>query len=274
MHILRLALLVLSVLVAVGLAVAYLRAVRPSVEAPATAVVPEEPGERRASAEEIAAARQTIEEAFGSAPEYAEVLERSRTLFPSDYEVFLENASQKAAATGENPSADRLVFELARTLRASRGILAAKAGAAALDHVFELQRDMLRALALENPRLCVDFLYGGAGEDFFRFSAQNRALVARFAFAGVEAISDGQAQRIEREAPTRGDLQELERGLRDKGLATDEIEAVLDGKTTDPPIEDERLCRAGRIYLDSLAGLPEPTRMRLYGLAMELMARS
>jgi hypothetical protein len=92
--------------------------------------------------------------------------------------------------------------------------------------------------------------------------------------AEVEAIADGQAERIDREAPTRADLRELEDGLRAKGLETDEVEAVLDGKTPDPPIDDERFCRAGRIYLDVLAGLSEPARMRLYGLAVELMARS
>jgi hypothetical protein len=277
MHVLRLALLILSVLVGVGLVIGYLRATRPASEEPGPVAAPAAPAaveERRASPQEIAAARGQIEEALASAPEYSEVTARLSAQFPADYEAFLAEASRRSAVTGTAANADVLVFEAARTLRASRGILAAKAGVAVLDHIFELQRDMLRALALEDPRLCVDFLYGGAGEGFFRFSAQNRGLVARFAMAGVEAITDGQAARIDREAPTRGDLQLLEDGLLAKGLLSDEIEAVLDGKTADPPIEDERMCRAGRIYLDVLAGLPEPARMRLYGLAVELMARS
>jgi len=274
MHVLRVALLILSVLVAVGLAVVYLRATRSTDEGPGSIAKPAEMDERQISPEEIATARRGIDAALAAATEYAQVVDRLSALFPADYEAFLAAASRRSAATGEISSADMLVFEATRTLRTSRGILAAKASVAALDLVFELQRDMLRALAIEDPHLCVDFLYGEAGEDFFRFSAGNRALVARFAMAGIEAITDGRAARIDREAPTRSDLQVLEDGLRAKGLQTDEIEAILDGKMADPPIEDERLCRAGRIYLDVLAGLPEPARMRLYGFSVELMARS
>jgi hypothetical protein len=262
------------VLVAVGLAIAYLRITRPTSEVPAPVPAPAKVEERQPSPEEIAAARRMVEETLAAAPEYADVLERLRARFPADYEAFLAEASRRSLGAAAPSGADSLVFEAARRVRASRGILAAKAGVVALDTVFELQRDMLRALALEDPRLCVDFLYGGAGEGFFRFSARHRALVARFALAGVEAITDGQATRIDRAAPTRADLEVLEEGLRAKGLAADEIEAILDGKTADPPIEDERLCRAGRIYLDVLASLPEPERMRLYALAVELMARS
>jgi hypothetical protein len=274
MHVLRVALLILSVLGVGGVAIAHFLVSRPIEAGSAPIAAPAELDARQASPEEIAAARQKIVEVLAATPEYAQVVDRLSMLFPADYEAFLMAASRRSSATGEVPSADVLVFEAARTLRASRGILAAKAGAAALDHVFELQRALLRALALEDPRLCVDFLYGGADEGFFRFSAQNRALVARFALAGLAAITDGQAERIDREAPTRGDLEALEDGLRAKGLEPDEIDAILDGKMADPPIEDERLCRAGRIYLDVLAGLPEPERMRLYGFALELMARS
>jgi hypothetical protein len=274
MHVLRVALLILSALVTVGLAVAYLRGGRPIQETPRTAEVSPEAVERQATSEEIAQARRRIEDALASATDYADVVSRLSTRFPADYEAFLDAASRRSALGTEALNADLLVFDAARTLRASRGILAAKAGVAALDRVFDLQRDMLRALALEDQHLCVDFLYGGASDGFFRFSEQHRPLVARFAMAGLDAITDGQEERIDREAPTRNDLQELEDGLRAKGLETDEVEAVLDGKTTEPPMDDDRLCRAGRIYLDVLAGLPEPTRMRLYGLAVELMARS
>ncbi len=274
MHVLRVALLFLSILVAVGLAVGYFRAAEPSDEGAGSIAAPATMEERQSSPEEIAAARRKIEESLASTTEYTSVINIMKEIFPVDYETFLGAVARRSAPAGEISSGDALVFEAARTLRASRGILAAKAGAAALDHVFELQRDMLRALALEDPHLCVDFLYGEASENFFRFSARNRALVARFASAGVTAIRDGQTERIDREAPTRSDLEVLEDGLRAKGLQTDEIEAVLDGKSPDPPIADERLCRAGRIYLDVLAGLPESSRMRFYGFAVELMARS
>jgi hypothetical protein len=62
--------------------------------------------------------------------------------------------------------------------------------------------------------------------------------------------------------------------LRAKGLDTPEIEALLDGKAGDPPIGDAKMCRAGQVYLETLAAMPEPTRLRIYSLAVELMARS
>ena len=59
-----------------------------------------------------------------------------------------------------------------------------------------------------------------------------------------------------------------------KGLSQAEIEALLDGKTPDPPLPEARLCKAGRVYLEMLKTLPEPVRLRIYALAVELMARS
>jgi hypothetical protein len=66
----------------------------------------------------------------------------------------------------------------------------------------------------------------------------------------------------------------LENALTKRGLSKVEIDALLDGKTPDPPLEDARMCAAGQTYLDVLSGLPEPARLRIYGLAVELMARS
>jgi hypothetical protein len=133
---------------------------------------------------------------------------------------------------------------------------------------------MLRALAAKDPRLCVNFLYGGESPGFFEFSAQNRGLVAAMAIAGIDAIHDGEIKRIERPAPTGTDFDALEKALRAKGLDTPEIEALLDGKAGDPPIGDAKMCRAGQVYLETLAAMPESTRLRIYGLAVELMARS
>jgi hypothetical protein len=273
MHVLRIALLVLAVVVGIGLVLGYVRTSRPKDETPEPVAAPVAVDERQVTLDEIAAARQRIETRLGGALEYAQLVDRMKTRFPTDYEAFLSDAARRSATSGVEPDVDILVFEAVRTVRVTRGVLAAKAGAATLDHFFEAQRTMLRALALEDSRLCVDFLYGGVGPGFFRFSAQNRASVARFALAGLDAIVDGRAERIDRDAPSRADLEALEGGLVAKGLQTEEIEAVLDAKTTDPPIADESLCRAGRIYLDVLADLPEPSRMRLYGFAVELMAR-
>ena len=134
---------------------------------------------------------------------------------------------------------------------------------------------MLRALAAKDPRLCVHFLYGGESPGFFEFSAQNRLLVAAMAIAGIDAIHDGEIKRIDRPAPTGKDFDALEKALRAKGLDTPEIEALLDGKAWgDPPIGDAKMCRAGQVYLETLAAMRELTRLRIYGLAVELMARS
>ena len=215
-----------------------------------------------------------LEEKLKTAPEYAAFFDRLKTVFPSEYEFFLAAFAQRFAANGEIASADLLMAEAARSLRLSRGILAAKAGGPALEHIFELHFAMLRALAAKDPRLCVNFLYGGESSGFFEFSAQNRGLVAAMAIAGIDAIHDGEIKRIERPAPTGTDFDALEKALRAKGLDTPEIEALLDGKASDPPIGDAKMCRAGQVYLETLAAMPESTRLRIYGLAVELMARS
>jgi hypothetical protein len=152
--------------------------------------------------------------------------------------------------------------------------MAARADSRALVRVFEMQLAIVQTLADKDARLCVDFLYGGTSKGFFDFSAANRDLVAEMAIAGLEAISSGETNKIVRSAPNEKDFQLLEQALRDKGLDTEEIEAILDGKSTEPPIPDARMCGIGQIYLETLATMPEPERLRIYGLALELMARS
>lgn len=269
MHILRLALLGLAALVALFLGWTFWIEANRTPNAPSSKIA-----EPQTSPEAIAAARGAIEAELAAVPEYAGFLDRLKTKFPADYEAFLAKASRRSAVTGETQSADFLMIDAVRALRLSHGVLAAKAEQPALDHVFEMQLAMLRALAGKNQGLCVDFLYGGANGDFLDFSAANRSLVAAMASAGVDAISDGQINRIEREEPTAADFQRLEEDLRAKGLDTLEIEALLDGKTPNPPLDDARMCRAGAIYLETLAAMPEPLRMRIYGFAVELMARS
>ena len=99
-------------------------------------------------------------------------------------------------------------------------------------------------------------------------------LAGEMAIAGLDAIVDGQAKKNTRQAPSDADFALLEKGMAAKGLSQAEIEALLDGKTPDPPLEDARLCQAGRVYLEMLKTLPEPVRLRIYALAVELMARS
>ncbi|HUZ91669.1 MAG TPA: hypothetical protein VMU78_07200, partial [Methylocella sp.] len=92
--------------------------------------------------------------------------------------------------------------------------------------------------------------------------------------AGLDAMHEGEVKRVERPAPTDTDFDALEKALRERGLETAEVEALLDGKASDPPIADTKMCRAGQIYLETLATMPEPVRLRIYGFAVELMAKS
>jgi hypothetical protein len=275
-NILRLVLLGLAALVAIVAGAALLQNAirRDTPSKPLIATASTRPGKAWTSPDEIDVARRAFKEKLKAAPEYAAFFDRLETVYPSEYESFLATFAERSAAGGETASADLLVAEAVRSLRLSRGILAAKAGPRALEHVFELHIAVLRALAAKDPNLCVDFLYGGEGSGFFEFSAQNRGLVAALAIAGIDAIRDGEIQRIDRPAPTGMDFDALEKALRAKGLDSPEIEALLDGKVSDPPLGAATMCRAGQVYLETLAAMPESTRLRIYGLAVELMARS
>ena len=84
----------------------------------------------------------------------------------------------------------------------------------------------------------------------------------------------GSMEQVQRAAPSDADFTLLDKALVDKGLSRPEIDALLDGKTANPPIADEAMCKAGQIYLGTLATLPKEPRARLYGLAVDLMAKS
>jgi hypothetical protein len=244
---------------------------------PATAVTTHIPVQDKPSSADLAARadmRQKIEAQLAQSPEYMRFFDRLKLVFPTEYESIMDTFAKRAATAGETDDIDAMMSEAVRALRVSHGVLAAKANGPALQKIFGMQLTMMQALSTKDPRLCVDFLYGGASRGFFSFSSDNRALVSDMALAGLDAIINGQANKIERAGPTETDFQLLEKALRDQGLNSSEIEALLDGKTADPPIADTRMCNVGQMYLQTLASLPEATRFRLYGLAVELMARS
>lgn len=267
MHTLRLALLGLAALVAIFLGWTYLHQ-------PANAPDAAAARQRRTSPQEVAAMRRAIERSVAETTDYAGFLERVKTAFPAEYEGFLTRAAEHAAIAGDAPSADALMIAAARDLRSSHGVLAAKAEGPALDHYFEAKRAMLDALAAKNQALCVDFLYGGGNGDFASFSRDHRGLLAAMANAGLDAISDGQTRRVEREAPNDADFHSLENALRAQGVSNAAIGALLDGKAPNPPLDDSEMCQAGQIFLQTLAALPDAARWRIYGFAVELMAHS
>jgi hypothetical protein len=159
-----------------------------------------------------------------------------------------------------------------RQLRQTRGLLAAKAGGQALDQLFAANRLVVRQLASSDAALCVDFLNGAPADRFVAFTSANRGLMAGEALAGLEAMDDGAHKKIDREAPSSQDFDDLERLLLSKGLDKPAIDLLLDGKTPDPPLTDAQACRNGLVYLDALQSLPDLQRLRLYALAVEVMA--
>lgn len=227
----------------------------------------------RDAATVLAMRRANIESTIEGTPDVSPFFDRLRVVLPGEYAMWL----QKAASASPDPALDTPDFWLSdavKVVRQSHGALAVKADATPLSEIFARQAAVLAALAARDARLCVDFLYGGASEGFFAFAAENRALVGALALASLDAIADGQAKKLTREMPTDADFAALEGALREKGLNDAEITALLDGKSPEPPLPDGRLCDMGRLYLDALAGLPEETRLRLYALAIGLMARS
>lgn len=220
-------------------------------------------------------AREKIEKRIATtAPDYMRFFDRLKELLPDEYDRILDGFARQSLEGADMTNVDSLLSEAVRTLRLSNGSYAAKADGPALSRIFDLQLAMMRALAAKDPKLCVDFLYGGASQAFFEFSSQNRPLVADMAVAGLEAITDGRAKLIERRPPSDGDFGLLETALKAKQVSDAEISAILDGKNPTPPIAATRMCEVGQIYLQTLTELPAESRFRIYGLAVELMAHS
>lgn len=232
------------------------------------------PTTREPTAAELAASRARIEALILSTPEYSDYFVKLRGAFPADQNEALDALARRAFASGAPPTADEAIAESVRVLRQSRGVLAARADLPAQQRIFAAQATLLGALAKENPRLCVDYLYGGVSEGFLKFAGSRRDLVAEMANAGLAAIIEGHGKRASPERPTDEDFTALEKALADAGLTAAEIAALIDGKTADPPISDARMCEAGRIHLSTLMALPEPARRRFFALMLELMARS
>ncbi len=220
------------------------------------------------------AARNIVLSRMTDAPDYIPFYDRLRTEFPSEYATVVDQASKAVIQTGRPPSPERLLTDALRDLRQSRGVLVAKAAALPLGEVFAAQSAMLDTLGEQNPALCVDFLYGGTGPDFMAFLATHRALLERIALATLNAIADGRTKQVDRDAPTSADFDQLTTVLKDHNLSNDQIAALLDGKSFDPPLPDAKICEAGRTYLHVLNDMPDELRQRVYGLSAQLLARS
>jgi len=221
-----------------------------------------------------AALRDEIEATIETSPEFTPFFQALRTSFPAIFEIFLDEAGHRFNQAHETGGADALMSDAIQILRQSKGKFAANSDSLALLHFFETEIDLLQALAAADQHLCVDFLYGGTSEGFFRFSGDNRVLIENMALASLDAINNGLEQKIERTAPNSEDFALLENALRSKGLENNEIDTLLDGKMQDPPMDDSKLCHLGQVYLQTLSEMPEPSRSRIFALAIELMAKS
>ena len=217
--------------------------------------------------------RLAIERALAQASAYAPVFERMREEFPGDYERQMNEFIRQARRNGVQ-SADFYSVETIRSLRHRRGLVAARAGSAKLMQVFDIQGQMLDALAKVSPALCVNFLYGDTGATFYGFAAENRQLIAGMALAAIEAAADGAKHSFERATPSARDFDLLDKALIARGLSRDEVNALLDGEMPTTPPSDARLCEAGRLYIEAMRKLPEGPRLRIQALAISIMARS
>ena len=236
-----------------------------------TTVSVEVPAEPEAAAARDPQKLAALQERLRQAPEYAAFFEQLRSLFPSDYEAAVSQALNQGIATHDE-AADLFLAQAVQTLRQNRGLMGARAGGEALDNLFEQHGKVLKQLAATDSTLCVDFLNGAPARRFVAFAGANRGLMAAEAEAGLAAIDDGAHKKIEREAPSPEDFDELERNMLAKGMDKAAVNQLLDGKAPDPPLSDAQQCRNGLIYLESMKALPEMQRLRLYALALEVMA--
>ena len=208
--------------------------------------------------------------------EFANFYGKLKTDFPHDYAAVLDRVTsvQQHAAGYPGTTGDSMIWEALRDLQQDQGVLASQAGPVALDGYFDARLAMLDGLAPLNARDCVDFLYGMTDSSIAEFTASHHGLVATLAERQLGAIEDGKSRHADRAVPTDADFTTLSAALAARQVTPQEIALLLDGATPDPPVPDRRLCDLGRIYLDTLRGLPADARQRVYGLAAELLARS
>ena len=244
----------------------------------AVAPVPPAPAPRPAPAQTIEAMRGLVEARVAAIPAYAAYFARLRAAFPAEYPAILDAIARPAlaaAAKGAAPgSADEDVALAMHRLRQTHGILAARAELATLDRLPLAQLAIMKALAAGDPKLCVDYFYGGGTRDFYAFSALNRALVANLAIASLDAIAEGRSRDNAPPEPGDADIQSFDDSLAAGGLDRAQIDVLLEGKMPGTPLDDASLCHAGLVYLQVALSLPGAIRLPLLSRSAALAARS
>ncbi len=248
------------------------RTVAPEAPPPPTASLPQPPA--AFTTPPLAEARHSVEARVTEVPQYAMFFAALGEAFPHVRESLLDQWAARLGRSGVLASPDTLIWQAMRDVQQSQGLLARRAGDEALSAYFDARLALLDAMAPSDPKLCADFLYGSADVSLDAFSATHRDLVADLALRQLAALKSGQHGKDDPVAPTPADFDLVAAQLAAKGLSPDEIGVLIDGRMLDPSPSDTRLCDMGRIYLAVLRALPAEARLRIYGLAAELLARS
>lgn len=273
---LRLVLLGLAALISFALSATFImRAFRSSSTEPVAQVTPAIVPQTAPAATDpkIKAARGRIERAIADAPDYTKFFDRLRLVFPSEYESIL-NEIASANADAADVNIDKVMMEANENLRHRLGQQISGASDEALDKYFAMQSKEVQALGEKDSHLCVVFAGGGQAAGFLNFWADHRPLISEAALAGLDAMNSGRTDQIKRGVPSDDDLQVLEHALVDGGLTRPEIAQILDDTPANPPIADDRMCKAQGIYMTAIAGMPADLRARLYALLAGVQAKS
>ena len=136
--------------------------------------------------------------------------------------------------------------------------------------------DQVSRVWARGPSFDLEILHSLAGREFIPWWIWRDERVARdvLAEAGLQAIVDGREKGIQRGAPDAEEFAQLEGALKKAGLEKPEIDMLLDARVPDPPLADATICKAGQIYYQTLRELPEEVRIKIYALAIKLLARS
>lgn len=274
---LRLVLLGLAAIIALSLGATFLlrafKIAEPATRTGTASVSPPPPLAAGVEDSATKAARANIERAIADSPDYTRFFDRLRLVFPSDYEAIMSRLAKVDAATKEI-NVDKVMLDAVADLRHAHGPQLANASDDALTQYFVLETKEVQELGRRDPHLCVVFASGGQAPGFLNFWADHRPLVVEAAIAGLDAMNSGRMDQVKRAIPSDGDLQVLDHALVDAGLTRPEISALLDDTPVNPPIADDRMCKAQQTYMTIVASLEPDVRLRLYALWAQLMAKS
>ena len=281
---LRLVLLGLAAIIALLLGASFLlRAFRSSAPLATAADVTQvasqrEPPRSSLPPATLAAARGVIERAITEAPDYTRFFDRLRLVFPGDYETImnaLAEANQARGADGKEVNDDLVMADAVVALRRARGRArgeSAGTGAGA-DLQSSARRDAGAAAARPASLRRVPLRREWRRLPVFR----RRPPAAR------RRRGDRRARRDERRPHGAGRsrhtlrfrLPEPGQGARRQGPSADRRSTRC--STARPPIRRSpttRCARPARPTSNTLGSLPADVRGRLYGLAVDLMAKS